>query len=420
MNDDWKSELLVNRTGEPRALLANAMLALRRAPAWSGVLAYDEFAMQTVMSAAPPWESKRSWVGRPWTEHDDLLATDWLQRQDIGVPVSIVQQAVEAVARDTSYHPVVDYLEGLEHDGVPRLETWLSDCLGATPTTYHSAVGKVMLIGAVARIRQPGCKNDLVPILEGKQGAKKSTGIRTLFAPWFSDELAELGSKDAAMQTRSIWGLELSELDAMSRAEISRIKAFTSRTTDRFRPPYGRRLIVSPRTCVMWGTTNADHYLKDETGARRFLPVKADQIDIDRLQADRDQLWAEAVAAYQADDPWWLTDSQAQTDAEQQQKARYTGDPWDAVIAKFTEGRIVVAIEEILQDALRIETGRLTQIDQNRVARSLQSMGWERKQRSIGGGKRKWVYVQPATNSPPLSWEIVGYDDVTSDDSGDT
>lgn len=424
MTEDWKIGLLVNKAGEPRALLANAMLALRQAPPWSGVLAFDEFAMATVMTAAPPWEASRpAWIVRPWTEHDDLLATDWLQRQDIGVPVSVVQQAVEAVARDASFHPVVDYLEGLEHDGVPRLATWLSDYLGAAPTSYHQEVSKVMLVGAVARIYQPGCKSDLVPILEGKQGAKKSTAMRTLFAPWFSDELAELGSKDAAMQTRSIWALEISELDAMSRAEISRIKAFISRTTDRFRPPYGKRLIESPRTCVLWGTTNSGVYLKDESGGRRFLPVKVGRIDIDRLQADRDQLWAEAVAAYRAGDPWWLTDSQAQADAEQQQKARYTGDPWDDRIAKFTEGREFVAIEEILQDALHIETGRLTQIDQNRVARCLQSMGWERKQRRIGSGQRRWVYVQPVTDSivsPPLgSWEVVESDGVTSADSGD-
>jgi len=298
MTEGWKKVLLFNKVGEPRAQLSNAMLALRRAPEWFGVLEYDLFAMQTVMAAPPPWEaSKPAWINRPWTEYDDLLATNWLQQQGVGVPLSIVQQAVEAVARDASYHPVIDYLEGVEHDGIPRLGTWLSDYLGAASNSYHSEVGKVMLIGAVARIFRPGCKNDLVPILEGKQGAKKSTAMRTMFAPWFSDELAELGSKDAAMQTR-IWGLELSELDAMSRAEVSRVKAFISRSTDRFRPPYGRRLVESPRTCVLWGTTNGDGYLKDETGGRRYLPVKVGRIDIERLEADRDQLWAEAVKAF--------------------------------------------------------------------------------------------------------------------------
>ena len=320
---EWKGGLMRSRAGEPRPLLANVMIALRQAPEWSGVLAYDEFAVQTVMAAPAPWERKKpGWITRPWSEHDDLLTTSWLQEQGLGAPVSIVQQGIEAVARDATFHPVREYLDGLAHDGVKRLQSWLTECLGAERNAYHAEVGAVMLIGAVARIYRPGCKNDLVPILEGKQGAKKSTAVRTLFAPWFSDELAELGSKDAALQTRGIWGLELSELDAMSRAEISRTKAFVSRTADRFRPPYGRRLIESPRTCVMWGTTNGDRYLKDETGGRRFLPVRVGRIDVERLQVDRDQLWAEALAAYQAGEPWWLTDALILVDAEQEQLDR--------------------------------------------------------------------------------------------------
>jgi predicted P-loop ATPase len=220
------------------------------------------------------------------------------------------------------------------------------------------------------------------------------------------------------MQTRSIWGLELSELDAMTRADIVKIKAFISRTTDRFRPPYGKRLIESPRSCILWGTTNSDIYLKDETGGRRFLPVKVGTIDIDLLQADRDQLWAESVVAYRAGEKWWLTETQVMADAEQEQQDRYVGDPWDGVIAKFTDSRTTVTIEEVLQDALHIQTGHWTQVDQNRVARCLKSTGWERKQRRVNG-KRSWVYVRPVTESPPLNWETMGTDDVTISEGGD-
>lgn len=108
------------------------------------------------------------------------------------------------------------------------------------------------------------------------------------------------------MQTRGVWGIEVFELDAMSRMEVSRIKAFITRTTDRFRPPYGSRIIESPRSCVFWGTTNSDGYLKDETGGRRFWPVKIGRINVEMLRDMRDQLWAEAVVLYHANVPWWI------------------------------------------------------------------------------------------------------------------
>jgi predicted P-loop ATPase len=318
-----------DRCRHPKPLLANAITALREAPAWQGVLAYDQFALEAIVSDAPPWHMGLQWATRAWSSHDDLLAAEWLQRNGISVNAATAAQAVEAVARERSYHPVIDYLSDLQHDGVSRTGTWLSTCLGTEQSRYGESVGRAMLIAAVARIYDPGCKVDTVPIFEGAQGARKSTAVRALFDPWFSDELADLGSKDAAMQTRGVWGIEVSELDAMSRMEVSRIKSFITRTTDRFRPPYGSRIIESPRSCVFWGTTNSDSYLKDETGGRRFWPVKIGKINVDLLRDWRDQLWAEAVTLYQAGIPWWLTKKETQAEAEYHQRDRYIGDPWD-------------------------------------------------------------------------------------------
>jgi predicted P-loop ATPase len=217
-----------------------------------------------------------------------------------------------------------------------------------------------LLIAAVARIYEPGCKVDTVPIFEGVQGARKSTAVKALFDPWFSDELADLGSKDAAMQTRGVWGIEVSELDAMSRMEVSRIKSFITRTTDRFRPPYGSRIIESPRSCVFWGTTNSEGYLKDETGGRRFWPIKVGRINVDLLQQMRDQLWAEAVVLYGARVPWWLTKKEAQADAERHQRDRYVGDPWDKAIAEYVETASEVSIDEV-----NLEIGRCGQSEKS-------------------------------------------------------
>ena len=247
------------------------------------------------------------------------------------------------------------------------------------------------MIGAVARIRQPGCKLDTVPIIEGTQGLGKSSAARVLFDPWFSDDLADLGSKDAAMQTQGAWLIEISELDAMSRGEVARIKAFVSRSTDRFRPPYGARVIESPRSCVFWGTTNSDAYLKDETGGRRFWPLKAGRIDIAGLAKARDQLWAEADRLFAAGAAWWIVNPEAMRIAEGEQVARYQGDPWDDAISAHLKTVIDVSVEEILRDVLHLEIGRWSQTDMNRVARCLRSRGMVRSQVRTGD-KRAWRY----------------------------
>jgi predicted P-loop ATPase len=227
---------------------------------------------------------------------------------------------------------------------------------------------------------QPGCKHDHLPILEAPQGRGKSKAIATLFSPWFTDDLAEFGSKDASMQVRSAWCIEVAELAAMTRGEIERVKAFVTREVDRFRPSYGRRVIEVPRQSVFIGSTNTLAYLKDETGGRRFWPIKCGAIDAEAIKRDRDQLWAEAVTLFDANSPWWLTDAAAVRQANEQQADRYQEDPWQQPIAKYCQDRTDVAVGEILLELLGIERGRWTQADQNRIARCLIQMGWQRYQ----------------------------------------
>jgi len=193
------------------------------------------------------------------------------------------------------------------------------------------------------------------------------------------------------MQTRGVWGIEVSELDAMSRMEVSRIKAFITRTTDRFRPPYGSRIIESPRSCVFWGTTNADGYLKDETGGRRFWPVKIGRINVEKLRDMRDQLWAEAVMLYDAGTPWWITKPETLRDAERQQRDRYIGDPWDEIISSYAAPYFEVEIPDILTNALHLDKAKWSQTEQNRVARCLRAQGYSRVQ-VRSGDKRVWRY----------------------------
>ena len=134
------------------------------------------------------------------------------------------------------------------------------------------------------------------------------------------------------MHMQGVWIIEIAELDAIGKAEVSRIKAFLTRTTDRFRPPYGRYTIEVPRSCVFAGTVNPDTYLRDETGNRRFWPVRCGTIDIDALARDRDQLWAEAVARFKDGAIWWIDGPELMAAATAEQEKRYQSDAWDDLI----------------------------------------------------------------------------------------
>jgi predicted P-loop ATPase len=375
----WRAGLLLSPKNTPKPLLANALIALREAPEWLGVLAYNEFALVTMQLKPPPWlKHENNWTPKQWTDRDDALTADWLQHQDIGVTVNVAAIAAETVAKDHSFHPIKDYLESLVWDGVERIANFAASYLGAEATPYHCAVSRCLFISGVARIMRPGCKADYVPILEGAQDRGKSTAIELLFTPWFSDDLAELGTKDAAMQVRVAWGIEIAELASMSRPEIERVKAFITRKVDRFRPSYGRRVIEVPRQSVFIGSTNSDAYLKDETGGRRFWPIRCGgSIDLKAIQRDRGQFWAEAVAQLKAGAPWWIVVTGMVDLVRDEQAARYVDDPWQEPIAQFVRSQTDVSVGEVLSNLL-IERGRWTQADQNRVARCLKVLGWER------------------------------------------
>jgi predicted P-loop ATPase len=393
---DWRVDLILTPTKTPKAILANALTALCKAPEWQGVLAYDEFALVTKLMKAPPWLANEgnSWTPQVWTDRDDVLTANWLQHHEICVNEKVAATAVEAVAKDAAFHPIQDYLTGLEWDGTKRIESFAASYLGAEAKPYHDAVSRCLFIAGVARILRPGCKADYVPIFEGVQDKGKSTAIELLFAPWFSDDLAELGSKDAAMQVRVAWGIEIAELASMSRADIDKAKAFITRKVDRFRPSYGRRVIEVPRQSVFVGSTNADAYLKDETGGRRFWPVRCDgAIDLKAIERDRDQFWAEAVTLFKAGTPWWFTNSTIITAAREEQADRYVEDPWQESIAKYLALQESVSTDDVLM-SIGVDKARWTRSDQMRVGACLKVLGWERLQ-VRDGTRRVYRYFPP-------------------------
>ena len=418
----WFAQIRTGADGNPERNEANVITALSHDEAFAGALIFDEFRQEIVVNRPLPWDDPhKATIPRPWCEADDIRCAEWLQRRDINVSSLVVARTIGAVARDIRVHPVREYLTNLKWDGIPRLEAWAVTYLGAADTRLSRAFGSLWVLSAVARVMNPGAKADQVLILEGPQGAKKSTALKTLAGvEWFTDELAEIGSKDAAQQTRGVWIIEIAELDAIGRAETSRIKSFLSRSVDRYRPPYERYVIDVPRQCVFAGTVNPDTYLRDETGNRRFWPVRCGKIDIAALRRDRDQLWAEAMAWYANGVEWWIEDEETKRMAEEAQEERYQGDAWDGLIDRwlvYSKERVCrghppyeewydeevarpepltdVSVADILGQAIGIEPGRWTKGDQMRVGAYLKARGWERYQ-SRAGGLRGWRYRRPS------------------------
>jgi predicted P-loop ATPase len=293
------------------------------------------------------------------------------------------------VAEKYQFDRLTEYLDGLEWDGIKRIDNLVPAYLGGAATKYNGIIGRRFLISAAARGLKPGCKVDTMPILEGPQGAMKSSALRDLFGKeFFTDELSDIGSKDAMMEMAGVWGIEVAEMHRFSAAETNQVKKFLSRQADRYRPPYGRSVIEAPRRVVLAGTINPEgsNYLKDPTGARRFWPVVVGKIDLDLIGRDRDQLWAEAVAEFRNGTPHWVqTDEVAEV--EEEQAKRTDTDVWTDAIADFVKVRTEVYQGEVLKE-LGILLKDADARHAARVGRVMKKLGWDMGRDRKGGDDR--------------------------------
>jgi len=351
---------------------------------------------------------------RPLTDIDVIKVQAWLQAfgfRKIGA--TAVRDAIAERARNHSFHPVRDYLDRVAQawDGKERVRTWLVEYAGAPPvidengnsTGYVEEVGKMFLVGMVARIYRPGCKFDYHPILEGPQGLEKSRMCEELVGEeYFSDQLPPIGSKDASQHLRGKWLIELPEMHAYSKAQIDEYKTFMARKVERYREPYGHKDVQEPRQCGFMGTTNKMRYLRDETGNRRSWPLAVGKIGIEALKRDRDQLWGEAVHLFRDGARWWPDYTFELEHIRPQQEARFEPDPWEPLIMKYLAPKLTqylaqqpsitppkVTMMEIAEDVLGYTTAKTVQQGelvtpvnrlgaktQSRISAVLHHLGW--------------------------------------------
>jgi len=402
--DHWTRRLLRKPRGGWEDCKENVAIALEDHPALRGVLAYNEFSGRIEKRKAPPWPTREG----EWTEDDDRELGMWL-----GVTCELlirstrtVGEGVQIVANRNRHHPVREWLESLVWDGKDRNSTWLRDCLGVEGSEYAALVGTLWLRQAVNRIMRPGSKGDYALILEGPQGLRKSTALKRLGGEWFSDAPLDLNSKDAMMSIAGVWIYEIAELDAFNRAESTRIKAFMTMTEDRYRPPYGSRFITQPRQTVFAATTNNDEYHKDPTGNRRFWSVLCRKVDLDLVERQREQMFAQAMAEVLEGKPCYPTREEERRLIAPEQEKREIVDPWMEYIIRWTGDperafQQEFSTADILKGAIQMAADRMDgqRSAATRVGNCMKKLGWG-KRRGGKGDYRPWVYVRPESASP--------------------
>lgn len=297
------------------------------------------------------------------------------------------EKVVHRLAWDNPFHPVKDYLATLKWDGVKRLDTWLTDCGGVVDDAYARAIGSIVLIAAVRRIRHPGAKYDELLVIEGAQGLNKSSALRALCpnVAWFSDDLPlNTTSQKLIEATLGKWIIEAADLAGKRKAEIEQLKAMLSRQVDGpARMAYAHLPVERPRQFVIVGTTNSSAYLPDPTGARRFWPVTIKRFDLQKIVAMRDQLWAEAAAREEMGESIRLPEG-LWTDAAEHQEKRREVDPWEAPIRALLlavrpggDDKRRIATDH-LWDGLNIPVERRDRYGALRIAEIMSRLGFKR------------------------------------------
>lgn len=317
----WLKQLNYDAKGRLLPSALNCKLILENDSNLQGIIGLDTFNQRVIIKQLP-WRNGEHDV-HGWSDEDEADLRIYFERV-YGLKVnSALHDAFLSVVSARRFHPVKDYLDSLEWDGQPRIEYVFIDYLGAEvyENNYTQAVSRKVLIAAVQRIYEPGCKFDQMTVLFGNQGIGKSTLLAKLGMQWFSDSLTAITGKESYEQLLGSWIIEMGELATLKKQEIEHIKQYITKREDRFRRAYARNITDNPRQCIFFGTTNEFEFLRDRTGNRRFWPLRCinkntKNVFTDLTQNEVNQIWAEAVFYYKhIGEPLYLeTELQAQID----------------------------------------------------------------------------------------------------------
>lgn len=383
--------------GLPVPNLDNAVRVMEGDARLKGLVWYDTF-LGRCMTGAP---------AREWTDADDANLVLHMQRA-VGIvmmgPIA-VRSAVMIMSHREERNCVRQWLGAIAWDQKPRIEGSLAQIFGCEVNDYSRAVSRNFWVSMVARIYQPGCKVDNMVVLEGAQGTYKSTALSIIGGNWYAEQHeSATNAKAFAEILQGKLLIEISEMDAFTRAEVTRVKQVISCQTDRYRDSYGYRATDHPRQCVMVGSTNKDDWNRDETGARRFWPIACKgRADIAWLRLWREQLFVEGLLAYRAGEAWHAIPG---ADAEREQSKRFDGDPWLDPISQWVSSRTYTTVVEICLHCLDLKIGEVDRSRQMRVATSLRALGWTNTGNVRRGKQVVKLWIAPGSDLLEIKHEV--------------
>ena len=408
--------LLLDEHGAPKNNLANTCTVLETS-FFKEAVGYDLLGYRSAILRPEliPFELVQGFDSKAWKEVYTTRLRRWIvEEYDFEPSKENTNAAIDSVSRGNSFHPVRKHLESLVWDGVERIDRFWSTYFGSPADAWHNLIGPMFLIGCVARaVPRTGenggvepCKLDTMPVLEGPQGMRKSTGIRVLAYgdKWFNDTPLQIGNKDAVQQLDGVWICELADLTGIKKATIEDIKAFLSSKVDNIRRAYAARAEKEPRQCAFTATTNDKDYLTDPTGARRFWPVRCTYVDVEAIRRDRDQLWAEAMHRYMAGARYHLEGPYELNLALQEHSERTADDPWEELIEDWIQRHLDhnpnwdgFTNNEVLDMLLDSGPGSAKakgNAEAARVRKILLKLGWEIRRPRGGGLKRRYYRIK--------------------------
>lgn len=342
---DWQKHIETDKHGTPTSTINNLALFILNDPALRGAIRYDDFEQVPIFTRNLPWREVTH-SNRHMTDRDLNNLEHYLETVH-KAPTAKLEKALSVVFEKHLFHPVREYLEKQQWDGIERVDQLLVEYMGAEDDEFTRAVTRKALVAAVARVFDPGCKFDYVLTLIGDEGKGKSSLFAALGGHWFSDtfNLHMIQGKEAYEQIRGAWIIEIAELSGMAKAEVERVKAFISARVDRYRPAWGRIVTNFPRQNVFFATTNQPDFLRSQTGNRRFWPVPISPENATRrvfsdLTADEvGQIWAEAVQYYRQGEPLYLSPA-LEAEAVIRQKEHTEEHPWAGMIREYLEREV--------------------------------------------------------------------------------